>query len=256
MTSALFLTWQDPDTRSWYPVGRLTREYGEYIFVYTKGALESPRFIPFGSMNQVGVKYVSPILFPLFSNRLLGKSRPEYTDYLCWLGLQQHSAHPLELLARTGGERATDSLQIYPCPEPTVDGRYQTYFFCHGIRHLRSFVSSEVEVLEAGQQLLPMFDILNSVDQQAVAIRTTDPAMMIGYSPRYLARDIRELATLSRETFDLRVERVNRDAPIRFRLLCRLAAAWPDGFEPCSEPTFQPIDMGTGGQKERIFTGG
>jgi hypothetical protein len=256
MTSTLFLTWQDPDTRNWYPVGRLTREDGEYIFVYTKGALESPRFIPFGSMNQIDVKYVSPILFPLFSNRLLSKSRPEYTDYLSWLGLQQQSANSLELLARTGGERVTDSLQIYPYPEPTADGQYQTHFFCHGMRHLRRFVSSEVEMFEGGQQLLPMFDIMNLVDRQAVAIRTTDPAIMIGYSPRYLARDIRELATLSRETFDLRVERVNRDAPIRFRLLCRLAATWPDGFEPCSEPTFQPVDAATGQQKEKIFTGG
>lgn len=256
MISALFLTWQDPDTRSWYPVGRLTREDGEYIFVYTKGALELPRFIPFGSMNQIDVKFVSPILFPLFSNRLLNKSRPEYTDYLSWLGFQQQSANLLELLARTGGERVTDLLQIYPCPEPTADGRYQSYFFCHGITHLRDFVSSAVETLRDGQQLLPMFDVMNQVDRQAVAIRTTDPAMMIGYSPRYLARDIRELATLAPETFNLRVERVNRDAPIRLRLLCRLTASWPDGFEPCSEPMFQLLDAASGEQKEKILTGG
>lgn len=255
MTSALFITWQDSETRNWYPVGRLTMENGNYVFVYTKGALKSPRFIPFGSMNQFGVKYVSHILFPLFANRLLTKSRPEYDNYLLWMGFREQDVSPLDLLARTGGERVTDSLQIYPCPMKTAHGKYETRFFCHGIRHLRGSVSQEISHLEPEQQLLPMFDNLNPFDQQAVAIRTTDPAMMIGYCPRYLARDVRDLASLAKETFDLRVERVNQDAPIQFRLLCRLIAVWPDGFNPCSEPAFQPIDPLPNQQKERIFRG-
>lgn len=253
MTDTLFLTWQDPETRSWYPVGRLSIEHDDYAFVYTRGALESERFIPFGSMSQLDVKYVSKILFPLFANRLLTKSRPEYALYLSWMGLSQKDINPLELLARTGGERATDSLQIYPCPKRTVEGNYETNFFCHGIRHLRGKVPEEIKSLEPKQQLLPMLDVLNPHDHQAVAIRTPDPAMMIGYCPRYLARDIRELALLSKDTFDLRVERVNEDAPIQFRLLCKLTATWPNDFNPCSEPAFQPVEPISGEQKERIL---
>jgi hypothetical protein len=252
MTSALFLTWQDPETRNWYPVGRLTVENGDYVFVYTKGAEASPRFITFGSMNQLNVKYVSKVLFPLFANRLLTKSRPEYNRYLNWMGFHHGDANPLEELARTGGERVTDSLQIYPCPTKTSDGKYVTYFFCHGIRHLRGGSSQEIVKFESEQKLLPMFDLLNPFDEQAVALRTSDPAMMIGYCPRYLAHDVRELASMAKASFDLKVELINHDAPIQFRLLCRLTATWPDGFNPCSEPAFQSLIPRSEGQTERI----
>ena len=116
MTSALFLTWQDPETRNWYPVGRLTMENGDYVFVYTTGAQASAGFIPFGSMNQLGVKYVSKILFPLFANRLLTKSRPEYDRFLSWMGFYQREANSLELLARTGASSACTGQSCLPAP--------------------------------------------------------------------------------------------------------------------------------------------
>jgi hypothetical protein len=171
--------------------------------------------------------------------------------YLNWMGFDP-GVPPLEELARTGGEHVTDSLQIYSCPTKTEDGKYETHFFCHGIRHLRGNVPQEISTLDIGQKLLPMFDLLNSFDEQAVALRTSDPAMMIGYCPRFLARDVRELVSAAKETFDVKVEQINVDAPIQFRLLCRLTATWPDGFYPCSEVTFQPISPRSGTPTERI----
>jgi hypothetical protein len=41
------------------------------------------------------------------------------------------------------------------------------------------------------------------------------------------------------------VHRVNRDAPLQQRLLCRMHACWPAGFKPCSGDEFQPIPEGT-----------
>jgi hypothetical protein len=252
LIDTLYVTWQDPETRSWYPVGRLRLEESDYTFVYTRGALTSERFIPFGSMNNIETKYVSRTLFPLFANRLLGKSRPEYDQYLSWMGFRQKDMNPLEILARSGGERATDSLQIYACPTKTADGKYETYFFCHGLRHLRENVADEVGQLESGQKLLPMLDVLNPHDPRAVALRTADPAMMIGYCPRYLARDVGHLAALSTDTFKARIERINREAPIQYRLLCSVSADWPEGFGPCSDPEFQPVEPAQGQQRERI----
>ena len=126
---ALFVAWQDPDTRRWIPVGRLTFEDGAYKFVYTRGAAESKRFTPFGRMVDLDAVYVSNELFPLFANRLLSKSRSEYRDYLRWFGLDDSRASELEVLGRSGGQRATDTLEIIPCPEPTPDHRYIVYFF-------------------------------------------------------------------------------------------------------------------------------
>jgi hypothetical protein len=204
-------------------------------------------------MNRLDTKYISDVLFPLFANRLLTKSRPEYDKYLSWMGFQQGRIDPLELLARSGGERATDSLQVYPCPEKTPEGKYETYFFCHGMRHLRGNVPQEILKLAPGEMLLPMLDVFNPYDSQAVALRTSDPAMMIGFCPRYLARDLRDLILHSKDTFCLLVERVNVDAPIQFRLLCKVTADWPEGFKPCSEAAFQPVVSDSGEEKEAIL---
>jgi HIRAN domain len=252
LIDTLYVTWQDPETRSWYPVGMLSLEDGDYTFMYTRGVLASERFIPFGSMNNIETKYISKTLFPLFANRLLAKSRPEYDQYISWMGLPQKDMNPLEILARSGGERATDSLQIYACPTKTAEGKYETYFFCHGIRHMRGNIAHEVERLEPGQELFPMLDTLNPHDADAVALRTADPAMMIGYCPRYLAKDVSQLASLSKDKFNARIERVNRDAPIQYKLLCRLSADWPEGFVPCSGAEFQPVESARGQQREKI----
>ena len=34
--------------------------------------------------------YESAVLFPLFANRLLSKTRPEYRDFLAWLDVPEH----------------------------------------------------------------------------------------------------------------------------------------------------------------------
>ena len=78
----LYLAWQDPDQRNWVPVGKLSFENGFYHFVYTQGAKKFPNFVPFGRMTDLYATYESKELFPLFANRLLSKSRPEYKDFL------------------------------------------------------------------------------------------------------------------------------------------------------------------------------
>jgi len=113
-------------------------------------------------------------------------------------------------------------------------------------------LAHEIERLESGQKLLPMLDILNAHDTKAVALRTADPAMMIGYCPRYLAQDVAQLAALSKDRFDARIEKINKDAPIQYRLLCRLSADWPEGFVPCSGTEFQPVESARGQQREKI----
>jgi hypothetical protein len=65
---------------------------------------------------------------------------------------------------------------------------------------------------------------------------------MLGYVPRYLAHDVWELFQSCESKFvNVFVHRVNRDAPLQQRLLCRMHACWPEGFQPCSGEEFQPI---------------
>jgi len=82
----LYAFWQDPDTRRWYPVGMLTRKDNLYEFVYTSGAKDTSSFIPFGRTKDLGTIYKSEELFPLFANRVLSRSRPEYDQFVAGSG--------------------------------------------------------------------------------------------------------------------------------------------------------------------------
>jgi hypothetical protein len=247
MTSALFVTWRmaDATAERWGPVGMLEHADGLYRFVYTRGARTLAGFRPFPEMPELDAVYESEELFPLFANRLLAKSRPEYETYLTWSGFDpDHPPDPIAVLGITEGRRATDSLELFPCPVPDAEGCYLNKFFLHGVRYVPPAALERIAALEQGERLIPMFDDLNEFDSQAVAVRTGDERdrMMIGYVPRYLAREVRELCALCDPAFvELRVERVNGGAPLQQRLLCRMNSCWPSGFSPCHDEDFQPI---------------
>jgi len=239
---ALFLAWQDPMSRQWLPVGRLTYENGRYQFVYTKGALTSRNFIPFGPMRDLRSVYESSELFPLFANRILSKNRPEYQQFLHWLNVTEDAADPLSLLARTEGLRGTDSLRVFPCPERQENGTYQVHFFSHGLRYLPTESLEAVNGLKPGTRLYLMLDVQNEQDSFAVALRAEQPTLLVGYAPRYFATDFRKvLLGPNSKTVQVLVERVNTEAPTQLRLLCSITADWPKGFHPCSGPHYQPL---------------
>lgn len=239
---SLFIAWQDTQTRSWAPVGRLTREDGIYRFVYTRGAVEMPNFRPFGRMLNLHAAYQSEKLFPMFANRILAKNRPEYADYLRWLGLTNSKYDELEELARTGGLRATDSLELFPCPEPTSGENYEVYFFSRGLRHLHQENEARTGKLEAGERLYLMQDLQNSHDAMALLLRTGDPVTLVGYAPRYYSAEFTHLIKSSGpECVKVVVEQVNHDAPIQYRLLCRLTSPWPANFSPCMKEEFEVL---------------
>lgn len=242
----LYVGWQEPRTRRWYTVGRLaSRENdGLYEFIYTKGAenaLETGKFLPFSRMKDLKKRYLSEELFPLFSNRILPKSRPDYKDYLKWMDLSEKDASPLKILARSGGERATDLLQVYPAPEKTDDGKYKTYFFVRGLRYLAAPVFELCSDIKVGHQLFPMHDFANHHDKYAVSLRTDDPAFMIGYCPRYLSEDLLSLAKNDSKSLKITVNRVNETAPLQMRFRCEVVANWPQKFESYTQKECEPL---------------
>jgi HIRAN domain len=239
--TVLYVAWQDPKDRQWIPVGRLSFDGHLYCFVYTKGAQQSPNFLPFGGMLELTTVYESRELFPLFANRLLAKTRPEYPHLLDWVNIPHDHDDPLVLLARTGGMRETDSLAVFPCPERQADGTYVMHFFSHGIRYLPPPVIEAVDTLAPGDRLLLMPDPQNAFDRDALALRTASIAMIVGYCPRYLSRDFLTLLEANPETTYVIVERVSRDAPIQLRLFCSLTAPWPAQFQPCAEESYLPL---------------
>lgn len=246
MTCSVFIAWRSgDDAAGWGPVGRVDHEADVYRFVYTKGARMLPGFRPFVDFPALETVYESEELFPLLANRILAKSRPEYESYLTWGGFNpNHPPEPLALLSVTEGRRQTDSVEVFPCPQPDASGCYLNRLFLHGLRWMPPAALERISRLQPDDELRLMLDISNKHDPQAVAVRTcnSDERFMIGYVPRYLAADVWELsAECHPNSVELHVERVNPGAPLQQRLLCRMHACWPQHFRPCSREEFQPI---------------
>jgi hypothetical protein len=192
----LFLAWQDPGSGSWFPIGLLTFNGKEYRFSYTKGVLEAQLKCGFGpllSFPDFNKVYTSEKLFPLFSNRVMPRSRPDYPEFVQWLNLPQHEDDPIALLARSGGKRVTDKFEVFPCPEPDENGRYRIHFFAHGLRHLPKPAIERINGLQVGELLYLAHEFQNphdsfaSVYERSLDCRLLSALSLRGYSSNYLA---------------------------------------------------------------------
>jgi hypothetical protein len=169
MNNSLYIEWNDPLKKVWRTVGKLSKLSDRYSFEYTKGALESEKFVPFGLMTALDTTYESEELFPLFANRLLNQSRPEYFSFLEWLNMDKDS-DPLSILSVSQGVRGTDSLRVFSLPD-MENGVYKSKFFVSGISHVDSAVSENFSSLKVGTPLYIMDDIQNEFPN-ALALRT------------------------------------------------------------------------------------
>ncbi len=246
-TSKVFVAWQDRSTREWWPVGILMCLNGLFTFCYTKGAGMLGSFGGFPRMENFDRVYEAEELFPVFQNRLMSEKRPEYYQLMRWLNVPKASTSEeanemkLAILALTEGRRQTDSITIFPYPVKNPEGWYNVDFFVHGLSRMPEQAIERVNALEAGTPLFLMQDRQNAGDFNALALRTEEPFIAVGYCPRYFSKDLSFLLDRFREKELVRVLRVNRDAPRQFRLLCRFGSPWPCDFDSCSGEEFQPI---------------
>jgi hypothetical protein len=244
---ALFVAWQDPDTRRFYPVARLSQITGNgcedcFEFVYLQGMQEAELvgFQPFVSFPDRNRVYRSKTLFPMFDNRLISQKRADFPEYIAQLGLPPASNSPITILSRSAGRRATDTLELFPLPEFEADYGYRTWFWAHGLRHLPSDGHARMLVLTPEEQVFPHCETSNAVDSSAIELLSHD-GLRIGYMPSYLLDDAHTLQETC-EFCDVFIERLNLPpAPIQQRLLCRLESCWPEGFIPYSSSRYQPL---------------
>lgn len=255
----LFLAWQDPASRQWYTVGRLDVDApaggdgaataARFIFAYTGGAsaaAEKAGFSPVVSFPDLGRTYASDTMPPLFANRIMPRRRPEFADLLAWLGLDGASADDLAVLARSGGRRATDSFEVYPCPSRSPDGLYRAHFFLRGLRYQPMAAQERALQLAPGERLRLIADLQNPTDPRALAVRTdgAEPGdtYFLGFLPRYLADDLQHVLAAGQDAVRVSAVRANGPpAPEHFRVLCLVEAQWPDGHEPFHGAAYQPL---------------
>ena len=240
----LYATWRHPGGLI-RPVGVLTRHASDqpdgeatFRFVYLKATEQFDGFRPLPGLPDLHRVYESEQLFPVFRNRQMRRRRPDYEDYVRELDLDV-STDPFEVLARSEGWRATDRIEVFAYPERTQDGNLTTLFFARGIRHLDGAPDAVVKV-RPGDVLDLVDDTDNDVNPQAILMsnRTGDK---VGWVPNYLVDMIHELRESFEVDVEITAEHVNPETtPPHMRLLCRLRAPWPDGYEPLSAPEFQP----------------
>ena len=224
----IYLAWRGPD-KNWNVIGQLLRKNNEYEFRYTKGIENVADFnAVLSNMPEHDKVYRSSELFFLFKNRLMPKSRPDYSSYLRWLDLEQQddsSVDDLDTLAVSGGERQTDFFRIIPVPEKNISGEYSFKFLVNGLSDSDDMVKNKVLSLKEGDSLYLVHDFQNKEDYLALSLRTNEPSYLIGYVPPYFGKIIHKIKDKNgANSIRVNVVQVNKDAPIQMRLLCELSS--------------------------------
>ncbi len=242
--STLFVAWQSPaPTRAWFPIGRLDAENNDsFLFRYTRGALDAQKesgFEPLVSFPKFEDRYESNELFPIFKNRVLDPGRKDFAEYLGWLDLDPAHADPIEILGLTGGERQTDSLEVFPKIIKLADRSFSCRFFLHGLRHVSEPAREKANNLAAGSELRIAVE-LNNPTGLAIQLQTDD-CYMIGWAPRYLVRDLIDVINVHPDV-SASVVRVNEyGAPLARRILVELKGRLSADHEPMSGGQFELI---------------
>lgn len=174
----LMVNWQDPKTHSYHQVGWLSRTPSGYEFSYLPNAKELDGFHPFLGFSSLSETYRSPHLFPLFSERLLAPDRPDLPQILKLLALE--SDEPLEFLARSGGRRHGDTIELMAEPQTSPDGAARCVFLVHGVRYVKD-AGDLINTLRTGDRLGLRPDPHNSVNPRALLV-TTD-GQPLGWVP-------------------------------------------------------------------------
>ncbi|RRD04700.1 hypothetical protein EII34_09150 [Arachnia propionica] len=210
------LIWKNPVDGGYHEVGQFEHlRDGRYVFAYREDVGSVDGFHPLLQFPDTGRPYVSEVLPAFFANRVMSRKRVNYGEYVGWLGLTE-DALPVEILARTGGGRETDTFHVVDSFEEH-DGRCEGWFFISGVRHQNEAVARELKV---GDQLELCDEPDNPVNPRAILL-TTD-GTPVGWVPDWLVDTVHRL----RETNEVEVfvDQVNLDAPSRLAVLCRLEA--------------------------------
>ena len=248
MSDKLIVAWRKQNNQQWFIVGFLTREQNEgqcnYIFHYTQGVKKALQngFSPiFGEddSRDLSKQYFSNMLFPVFSNRLMTKSRPEYPQYKDWLELEDE-INPLIELMKSNGVRATDGLQLFGIPKKEND-KYIVDFFIHKSNLIPTENQKRLTQRSLGEKLYLSKDIQNPYDKDALIIRAENPLEILGYAPRIYTQDFCTLLNHPKAQAKLSVKKLNPQAPLFYRVLCRFEANWIEGFVPFDSEDFRAL---------------
>lgn len=259
----LLVLWQHPVTRGFKVIGRLGFDGHTYTFCYTYGAAQTDGFRALPGLRDISRPYQSDQLFPVFAQRSMDPSRPDFTRYVERLGLSPESATPWEQIIHSGGYRAADTIQLLEAPR-IVDGRAVVTFLVHGVRYIPNVnrtlfneihsISSEqheeaLRRLRPEERLELIPEPTNSSNPKATLVGDLQ-GTPIGYVPDVLVHGIRKSASDYPSQATLRVVHVNGpDAPSHLRLTARFEAP-REAAGAFPTPSWEPLVHQAGFSKD------
>ncbi len=216
------VAWRNRQLRVITPVGVLDYRAAGYRFQYLEGVGESVEgfrpFIGFPDLNRV---YESARMWPFFDLRVMDRKRPDYPQYVRWLGLTVEASR-LDILSRSGGERKGDSVLLAESPSVADSGETEAIFLVRGVSYaVRQHGTEAVaESLQAGDRLNLMDDSTNVANPRALLLAATDGAP-VGWVPDLLVDYAHQVR--SGGGFAELLQNNGPTAPWHARLLVRLS---------------------------------
>lgn len=235
-TRRFAIAWRNRVRRSIHDVAVLDVDGDTFRFQYVDSVESVEGFRPFIGFPDLDRVYESTRLWPFFDLRVMDRKRPDYAQYVRWLGLPS-DANRLDILSRSGGEQKGDTVSIVESPRVAVDGATATEFLVRGASYaVRSYDSSSAaNNLQPGDALGVIDDSTNEANPDALLLTAAD--LPIGWIPDLLIEYGREVVGSGGTVTVL--QNNGSDAPWHMRLLVRLAGrvspAWStfgDGHWP------------------------
>lgn len=235
--SRLLVTRRDPDTRQYHSVGFLSLVEGRYTFAYLRSLVEGNAFRPLPGFADGHRIYEDAKLFPIFAERIMSPRRPDRPGVMEALGLDV-DAEPFEVLARSGGRRVGDTIELVPVPRPAADGSTTIDFFVHGVRHMTSEAQARITGLQADERLQLEPEPENDVESRAVLVTDTDK-VRLGYVPTPLLDVVHDMDNPQAVVLRANPPRVG----FHFRLLVRVSGSMQFGRFPFTGPDWDTTQI-------------
>lgn len=168
---SFLVTRQDPASRRYEKLGVLTSVQDGWEFRYFTDVATDPEVPRLPGMQAADAPFRSHHLFPLFAQRVLSSRRPDRSRILASLGLDEN-ATDFDMLARNGGRRQGDSIELIQLPVTQGDGTERLQFLAHGIRHRTPNEQRAIDEIVQGDLLQIVAEPENPVDPAALLIMT------------------------------------------------------------------------------------
>jgi len=177
----LFVIWGEPAAGNRVVIGHLERSGGLFRFWYETdlAAVKSRGFqlLPEFPEHRIAAEpYVERYLFPLFAERIPTLTRHDVKAMMAQWGVE-HPDDQFEVLAKSGGIRATDRLELAEYREPDDDLARPLEFRIAGRRHIENPAP-----LSVGATLALRCEPGNVADPKAVIVDRDGKTA--GYVPR------------------------------------------------------------------------